>query len=106
MAATPEGRVKNQVRKVLKKYPHWGFWPVQMGFGRTALDYIGCIGGKFFAIETKANGAEPTDLQRSTMIAMIKAGGKVFLIQSTDDPRIHDLELWMQHYSVTHEVTS
>lgn len=96
MAATPEGRVKAKVRKVLEKYPHWGFWPVPTGYGRTSLDYIGCINGRFFAIETKAPGKKPTPLQEQTMKQMMHSGGIVFLVVGGEEGEaLRSLDIWL-----------
>jgi hypothetical protein len=55
MARTPEGKVKDEVKKVLKEFDVWYFCPMQNGFGVVGIpDFICCFGGLFFAIETKA----------------------------------------------------
>lgn len=54
---TPEGRVKNDVKKVLKARGIWFFMPMQNGFGVVGIpDFICCWKGQFLAIETKAPG--------------------------------------------------
>jgi hypothetical protein len=54
---TPEGRVKNDVKKVLKARGIWYFMPMQNGFGVVGIpDFICCWEGHFLAIETKAPG--------------------------------------------------
>jgi hypothetical protein len=54
---TPEGRVKNGVKKVLKDRGIWFFMPMQNGFGVVGIpDFICCWEGHFLAIETKAPG--------------------------------------------------
>jgi hypothetical protein len=54
---TPEGRVKNDVKKVLKGRGIWYFMPMQNGFGVVGIpDFICCWNGHFLAIETKAPG--------------------------------------------------
>jgi hypothetical protein len=55
MAQTPEGKVKVEVKKILKEYGVWFFCPMQNGFGVVGIpDFICCLDGHFFAIETKA----------------------------------------------------
>jgi hypothetical protein len=56
--------------------------PVPYGYGRSGLDYEGCIEGHFFAIETKApdDDADLTPRQRATAKAIIEGGGRVFII--------------------------
>jgi len=57
MAQTPEGRVKDDVKKVLKARDIWFFMPMQNGFGVVGIpDFICCWKGQFLAIETKAPG--------------------------------------------------
>lgn len=66
---TPEGKVKQSVRKVLADHQCYWFFPVQNGMGRTGIpDVIGCIPtvitpdmvgktfGQFIAVETKSFG--------------------------------------------------
>jgi hypothetical protein len=78
--STPEGKVKAQVKKVLTKYDAYWHCPVQNGLGAPSLDFICCIKGQYFAIETKAPGGKPTPRQEQTIEAIRKAGGKVFVI--------------------------
>jgi hypothetical protein len=57
MAATPEGRVKDAIKKVLKEYNVWYFMPSANGFGKVGVpDFICCWKGRFLAIEAKAPG--------------------------------------------------
>ena len=54
---TPEGRVKEAVRKYLKANNIWFFQPMQNGMGRVGIpDFICCYNGRFLALETKAPG--------------------------------------------------
>lgn len=72
---TPEGRVKDAVRKYLKSIGAYIFSPVQMGIGATTLDLLCCIRGKFVVIEVKAAGKVPTPRQTLTMNEISRAGG-------------------------------
>ena len=78
--ATPEGKVKAEVKRLLKKYDCYQFWPVQSGYGAPTLDCLGCHNGFFFGIETKAPGKRPTPRQKLTMEDMEAAHGMVFVI--------------------------
>ena len=94
---TPEGKVKAAVDKILKRYAPYVHYckPVQNGMGSPTLDYLGCAGGKFFAIETKAPGKPPTARQEITIAAIQAAGGAVFVING--DPReMNDLIDWIE----------
>jgi hypothetical protein len=61
MAMTPEARVKEKVKKLLKARGAWFYMPVQNGMGKVGIpDFIGTYKGLFFAIETKAPNKTPT----------------------------------------------
>lgn len=61
MAQTPEGRVKDKIKKLLKERAAWFYMPVQNGMGVVGIpDFIGTYRGIFFAIETKAPNKKPT----------------------------------------------
>ena len=57
MARTPEGKVKDEIKKVLKIRGIWYFMPAANGFGKQGIpDFVCCVEGKFLAIEAKAPG--------------------------------------------------
>lgn len=91
---TPEGRVKRKVSAYLKSLGDscYYFMPVQMGYGASALDYMGAYKGKAFAIETKAHGNHPTALQMFTIQRMRNAKMAVFVV-STDE-ELEDMKRW------------
>ncbi len=92
--ATPEGRVKTRVKKVLGNYRDlWYFMPVPYGFGKPVLDYLGCFRGCVFAIETKAPGKKPTARQEATIQDMQAAGIRVFVID--DEAGCEALSVWL-----------
>ena len=103
---TPEGRVKEKVKRLLKKYNAYYFMPVQTGMGSRSLDFLCCYCGRFFAIETKAEGKEPTPLQEHTIREIEKAGGFCFIIVGTNNPAFETLEghlkeIKYEHYGYT-----
>jgi len=80
MAATPEKKVKDAVRKILAKYGVYHFLPPGMGLGRSGIpDIIGCKNGKFIAIECKAGKGKTTALQERELLAIANAGGFTFV---------------------------
>jgi len=81
---TPEGRVKNEVKKQLKAIGAYQFWPVQSGMGAPAIDCYACLAGRFVAIETKAPGKKPTPRQEITLTKIAEAGGITLVIDSVD----------------------
>jgi hypothetical protein len=98
---TPEGRVKAKVNRVLAPYIKAGwaykFMPVQTGFGKKTLDYLLCVAGSFWSIETKAPGKVPTPLQEVHIREIESAGGKVFVIDSVDCDELAELERALRH---------
>lgn len=87
MAMTPEGRVKEAVKKLLKAYGIWYYMPVQNGMGVVGIpDFICCYNGLMLAIETKAPGKRK-DLSpnQENRIAEIRAAGGTVLV--VDDPQ-------------------
>jgi hypothetical protein len=86
--STPEGKVKDWVKKALKElhaedgYSVYSFWPVQTGMGASTLDSLHCINGHFVSIETKALGKTMTDRQETVATDMHNAGAIVFEVDS------------------------
>lgn len=72
---TPEGRVKDEIKKWLKEQGAYVFSPVQMGIGSRTLDLLVCFKGRFIAIEVKAPGRKPTKLQYQIMTDIANSGG-------------------------------
>jgi hypothetical protein len=81
---TPEHKTKRVISKLLSKHKVYSYMPVPYGYGPTTLDYLGCIRGKFFAIEAKAPGKKPTPLQVNTIERIRAAGGVAFVIDGVD----------------------
>lgn len=62
--ATPEAKVKKQVKKILDDLGAYHFSPMMDGYGRSGVpDIIACYKGKFIGIECKAGDNKPTLLQ-------------------------------------------
>lgn len=96
MAQTPEGRVKDKVKKLLKARGIWYYMPMQNGMGVVGIpDLICCYGGRFLAIETKAPGKKRnlTPNQQRRISEILEAGGWAIVI---DDPA--ELEEWLDGY--------
>lgn len=79
---TPEGKVKERVKKILKPFKPklYAHWPVQTGYGAPTLDCNGAINGRAFSIETKAPGKHLTPQQEATKAEKEAAGIKVFVV--------------------------
>lgn len=81
MAQTPEGRVKNQIKKLLKERGAWFFMPVQTGFSAPGIpDIICCYRAFTVTIEAKAGKNKPTKAQEFQMKKLREEGGAVTLV--------------------------
>jgi Holliday junction resolvase len=84
---TPEGRVKEQVKKVLKAHGIWYFMPAANGYGKVGVpDFICCWRGRFLAIETKAPGKrDATTANQKVQIGEIqKAEGWALVVDDVE----------------------
>ena len=78
---TPEGQVKDSVKKLLKRYGAQYFMPVSNGMGKAGVsDIICCHRGKYIAIETKAGKGKATPLQLKFMQEVVTAGGAALIV--------------------------
>lgn len=95
MAATPEGKVKNKVKKVLDKYKPRLYIRMNVpgGYGEPGLDFEGAILGRAVAIETKAAGKAISERQETTISKMYDAGIMVFVIE--DEQGCAILDRWL-----------
>jgi Holliday junction resolvase len=93
MAATPEKKVKDKVRKILDAAGAYHFMPATHGFGASGIpDIIGCYHGTFFAIECKAGAGRTTALQDRNLGMISKAGGFSEVINESN---LIDVELML-----------
>lgn len=93
MATTPEGRVKDKIKAILREHGAYTLMPVQAGYGIAALDFHGCHWGVAFFIEAKAANKQMTPRQKNTAKAIEAAGGRVFLINEATGTE--ELEQWL-----------
>ena len=95
MARTPEGKVKDKLRKILGFHEVLYFMPVQSGYGAPALDYICCHKGRYFQIEAKAGHGVMTKRQETIARMVEEAGGSAFLFN--EDPETRErLTRWLE----------
>ena len=92
MAKTPEGEIKDQVRKVLDEIGAYYFFPAANGYGRTGIpDIIACVGGHFIGIECKAGSKQPTALQQRELNNIEKAEGTGILVNADNIDILKDI---------------
>jgi hypothetical protein len=88
---TPEGKVKADVKRQLKKLRDehgprikW-VMPVAGRFGKKGqADFTLCVNGWYVEIETKANGGRPTDMQSGELDATTAANGIALVLDETN----------------------
>lgn len=90
---TPETKVKNKVKALLKEHGAYWHCPVQNGMGAPSLDFICCHRGRYFGIETKAGNKKPTPRQETTINQIRLAGGLAFVVNEVSG--LDDLEYWL-----------
>lgn len=95
--STPEKKVKDKVVTLLKEAGAYYFFPATHGYGRSGVpDIIGCLEGKFFAIECKAGSNKPTALQEREMQRIRDTGGNTLVVNETN---IEVTRLWLRTLS-------
>jgi len=93
---TPEGKVKEKVKKLLRSYGVYWHMPVQNGMGAPSLDFICCVRSKYLAIETKTEGKELTPRQKATAKTIEDSGGTVYVVRNESDLSFVELYLKLQ----------
>lgn len=95
MAQTPEGRVKDKVKKFLKAQGIWYYMPVQTGWGVAGIpDFVCCWDGKFLGIETKAPGKRSNcSVHQLRVRDEIKKSGGLWVVVDS----VELLEYWFKH---------
>ena len=79
--ATPEVKVKQKVKAVLKNLGAYYVMPVTGGYGNSgAPDFLVCYKGRFIGIECKAGRNKPTALQEKNLREIEDAGGSALVI--------------------------
>lgn len=93
MAQTPEGKVKDKVKKILKEKEIYYVMPATGGYGSSgAPDFLVCHGGKFYGIECKANNGQVTALQQDNLNRIEDSGGIAFVVNE------HTVNQYMELY--------
>jgi len=89
MASTPEGKVKERVKKFLKANDIYFTMPFTAGYGASGVpDILVCYQGKFIAIECKAGGNKPTALQAEHMNRITQGGGIAVVVDENNTDAI------------------
>jgi Holliday junction resolvase len=85
MATTPEGKVKDVVKKYLKEKGIYYIMPATGGYGSSgAPDIVVCHKGKFYGLEVKSGENKPTALQMDNLNRIEENGGYAFVINESN----------------------
>lgn len=91
--STPEGKVKEKIKKILKANDIWYYMPVSMGMGQHGIpDFLCCMAGHLIGVEAKAGKGKTTGLQEMQMSRMRAAGATTFVI---NEDNLGELESWI-----------
>lgn len=81
MAATPEGKVKDKIKRLLKAAGAYYTMPVMTGMATNGTpDFAVCHGCQYIAIEAKAGSGKLTELQKVRLQEVRAAGGIALVI--------------------------
>jgi Holliday junction resolvase len=81
MAATPESKVKKQIRKILDITRTYYAMPIGTGYGSSGVpDFLACHEGHFIGIEAKAGKGKTTALQEDNMRRIRESGGTTIVV--------------------------
>ena len=80
-----EADVKKIVKTVLMSEPKcWWFMPPANGYGRSGIpDFVGCVNGFLFAVETKFGKGTTTANQERELQQLTQSGAKVWIVRET-----------------------
>jgi hypothetical protein len=85
MSMTPEGKVKDKVKRLFKSMDVYYAMPATGGYGASGVpDFLVCLKGRFIGVECKAGKGKPTALQLKNL-AEIEASGGISVIVNEDN---------------------
>ena len=83
--STPESKVKDKIKKILKEHSVYYAMPMGTGYGNSGVpDFLCCVNGFFVAIEAKAGKGETTALQDKNLKEINAASGYTLVIRETN----------------------
>jgi len=100
-----ERNVKRMISAYLDSLPRCYYrMPVPGGYGKSGIDYEGCVYGFFFGIEAKSpdHNADLTPRQRETILDILAGGGRVFVISTPAGLQV--FKNWVEKCSKASEV--
>jgi pantoate kinase len=96
MASTPEAKVKEKIKKILKEHGAWYAMPMGTGYGNSGVpDFLVCLNGEFLAIEAKAGKGIPTALQEKNLRDIKVSGGYAWVV---NEENLDEFKEWVKEY--------
>lgn len=94
MASTPEKKVKEKIKALLKQCGAYYRLDVKTGMASNGdPDFDVCYQGYFAGIEAKAGKGQPSALQWVRLTEILNAGGTALIINENN---LADLEQWLR----------
>ena len=95
----PEAKVKDEVKRLLRKHGAYWYMVVPGGFGvRGVPDFIVCHRGRFLGLETKKAGViKPSPFQEQQLAVIAAAGGATMVINARN---LRELEEWLSEGAI------
>lgn len=89
---TPEGKVKEAIKKILKAHDVYFTMPIGTGFGSAGVpDFVICHKGVFIGVEAKSGTNKPTALQLEHIDRIRKRGGHALVVNETNYGELNEL---------------
>jgi pantoate kinase len=96
MAATPESKVKAEIKKILKEHGVYYAMPMGTGYGNSGVpDFLCCVKGQFVAVEAKAGKGKTTALQDKHIADIQTAGGYAWVV---NEENMDEFREWTKEY--------
>jgi hypothetical protein len=86
MAQTPEGKVKDKIKAILKRRNVYYAMPIGTGFGNAGVpDFLCSVPpyGRFLAIEAKAGTGKTTALQEKHLAEIRNTGAEAIVVNES-----------------------
>ena len=99
---TPEAKVKDKIKKILKEHGVYYAMPMGTGYGNAGVpDFLCCVHGKFLAIEAKAGSGKTTALQDKNLSAIHDCGGFCTFMKQVSNVNINNnVYFWARKFLV------
>lgn len=89
---TPEGAVKQAIRKILDITKAYYAMPMGSGYGNSGVpDFLVCHRGRFIGIEAKAGKGKTTALQDRNLAEIVMAGGVALVVNESNLDELREM---------------